>query len=220
MVSVYLGYLLSGRDMLGREVASGGGEPVIVADPDFAWQGPPKPEEFGAPHSECQQCRSADMDRDIKFDKLGATRAEGVFVHELLGGTLLLGQEATVSRFKSIHAPRILHVATHGFFLKDQPAACSTRLEAALSTTDNPYLRSGLALAGAQAWQDGQLESSGVITAQEIRQMHLQGTELAVLSACDTGLGEIRRGQGVLGLARAFLLSGARTVVMSLWQAA
>ena len=69
-------------------------------------------EEPGALCSESQQRRAADCDRDLKFQKLGATRAEGVSVHELLGGTLLLGQEASVSRFKRIQAPGILHVAT------------------------------------------------------------------------------------------------------------
>lgn len=201
-------FLLSGRDLLGTDMSATSQEPVVVADPHFAWKGA----EEGDP-----ALLYSDWDRNLHFCALEGTRHEGIFVHDLLGGTLLLGEAATVKRFKNIESPRVLHVATHGFFLQDQPG--STRLEAVLSQTENPYLRSGLALAGAQAWQEGfPLADSGVITAQEIRGMRLQGTKLAVLSACDTGRGEIRRGQGVLGLARAFLIAGARAVVMSLWQ--
>jgi CHAT domain-containing protein len=85
-------------------------------------------------------------------------------------------------------------------------------------TAENPLLLSGLALAGAnrRAIASGD-EEDGILTAEEVASLNLSGVEWAVLSACDTGLGEIKAGEGVFGLRRAFQIAGARTVIMSLW---
>ena len=86
----------------------------------------------------------------------------------------------------------------------------------------NPMLRSGLALAGAQSWLDGKELPAGfedgVLTAQDVAMIDLRATEMVVLSACDTGLGEVLQGEGVFGLRRAFVVAGAKTLVMSLWR--
>jgi CHAT domain-containing protein len=85
-------------------------------------------------------------------------------------------------------------------------------------TGDNPLVLSGLALAGANhRAAAGPGEEDGVLTAEEIAAMDLRGVDWAVLSACETGLGEVRRGEGVFGLRRAFQLAGARALIMSLW---
>ena len=140
---------------------------------------------------------------------------------------------------KSLHCPSLLHLATHGFFLSDsagalpsaddagggeaeQPAAAGTASsEKVPPLLHSPMHRSGLALAGAQRVFDGQElpadQDDGVLTAEEVAALDLQGTRLVVLSASDTGLGEVRRGEGVMGLRRAFAASGATAVVMSLW---
>jgi CHAT domain-containing protein/tetratricopeptide (TPR) repeat protein len=141
------------------------------------------------------------------------------------------GQEALEEVFKRMPAPRVLHVATHGYFFPDQEAAGSDRADLAegfgaeqrlarIRGTENPLLRSGLVLAGANAGgaeSDSLGVDDGWLTAEEIGLMDLHGTDLVVLSACETGLGDVRLGEGVSGLRRAFRYAGARTLVMSLF---
>ncbi|PYT01200.1 MAG: kinesin, partial [Acidobacteria bacterium] len=113
----------------------------------------------------------------------------------------------------------------HGFFLQDeQPTSAegrgaqakeSTRLARWVAHAENPLLRSGLALAGAN--QGGNGNTDGILTALEAAGLDLWGTKLVVLSACDTGVGEVRNGEGVYGLRRALVLAGAESQVMSLW---
>jgi len=136
------------------------------------------------------------------------------------------GRAANETMFKrSAGGHRVLHIATHGFFLGgdcasalDSPTTGRAAAESGAVTRENPLLLSGLAFAGANHRESaGPDEDDGILTAQEISTLDLRGTEWAVLSACDTGTGEIRAGEGVFGLRRAFQLAGARTVIMSLW---
>jgi CHAT domain-containing protein len=106
-----------------------------------------------------------------------------------------------------VDAPSILHIATHAFFVR-APG------DAARAPVQNPLLRSGLALSGANRAGD---RDAGILTALEAANLNLWGTKLVTLSACDTGIGEVRSGEGVYGLRRAFVLAGAETLVMSLW---
>jgi CHAT domain-containing protein len=133
----------------------------------------------------------------------------------------LIGPDALEGRVMACRSPRILHIATHGFFLPDRlPRPGEGAVGEGL--VENPLLRSGLALAGANAWLDGaplpEEADDGLLTAEDVMGMDLVGTELVVLSACDTGLGQYRSGEGVFGLRRAFALAGASALVMSLWQ--
>jgi CHAT domain-containing protein len=121
-----------------------------------------------------------------------------------------MGSHATKQALQKLDAPAILHIATHGFFLSD---ADLNRIHA--SGPGNPLLRSGLALSGANLNRSN--GDQGILTALEAADLNLWGTKLVTLSACDTGVGEIRDGEGVYGLRRAFFLAGAQTVVMSLW---
>ena len=94
----------------------------------------------------------------------------------------------------------------------------STNPQSATVRAENPLLLSGLALAGANRRQVATLdEEDGILTAEEVASLDFNGVEWAVLSACNTGLGRVRPGEGVLGLRRAFQIAGARTVIMSLW---
>src|SRR5262249_1409523 len=132
--------------------------------------------------------------------------------------------QATETALKQISGPSILHIATHGFFLKDIESGADRARGMGLSLTDaatisnltyNSLLRSGLALAGANERRTG--DDDGILTALEVAGLDLYGTKLVVLSACNTGVGEVNRSEGVYGLRRALALAGAETQVMSLW---
>jgi CHAT domain-containing protein len=142
------------------------------------------------------------------------------------------GSDATKERLSKLHHPQVLHIATHGFFLpeKDHPArqalaTLDTATESSSGTLlTNPMERAGLALAGAQetldAWRRGEFPppaQDGILTAEEASGLDLNGTGLVVLSACDTGAGEERRSEGVMGLRRGFIEGGAENLLMTLW---
>jgi CHAT domain-containing protein len=138
--------------------------------------------------------------------------------------TQFMQKTATEKNLKAVKAPTLLHIATHGYFLQDVEEtgnAFGVQLE---NAGNNPLLRSGLLLAGASGTASGtrapDLESNdnGVLTAYEAMNLNLDGTGLVVLSACETGLGDVKAGEGVYGLQRAFLVAGAEALIMSLWK--
>jgi CHAT domain-containing protein len=201
-------YLTSGRDLLRLQIRQPArAESVIVAAPAF-----------GDPTSLAP--------RQVFFGPLpGATDEVRGLKPLLPRATVLVNEQATEAALKRVAGPRILHVATHGFFLGDDerndqrgPSTASgdrTRLGRWAAWTENPLLRSGLALAGANRGKSG--DDDGVLTALEAAGLDLWGTKLVVLSACDTGVGEVRQGDGVYGLRRALVVAGAESQLMSLW---
>ncbi len=160
----------------------------------------------------------------LYFSPLGGTTEEGRVIKSLFASAnVLTGSQATEAALKRVAAPLILHIATHGFFLQEA-ASTATKAESKTSATraisanikiENPLLRSGLALAGANL--DRGSDDDGILTALEAAGLNLWGTKLVTLSACDTGVGEVKNGDGVYGLRRSFVLAGAETLVMSLW---
>jgi CHAT domain-containing protein len=181
---------------------------------------------------------SRDLDRGrLAFSRLPGTRLEGEQVGGLLGVRPWLEGEALEGRLKGCGSPRVLHLATHGFFLPDRPpppprspfgpeaigwgaAPGPARLSG--PALESPMLRSGLALAGANTWLKAGTAPAeaedGLLTAEDVLGLDLLDTELVVLSACETGLGEVHVSEGVFGLRRAFVAAGAKTLVMSLWK--
>jgi CHAT domain-containing protein len=124
---------------------------------------------------------------------------------------------------KTITSPKIFHVATHGFFQQDKPTASAVDQELYQNYLyENPLLKSGLLLSGAgdilNTTKYNYNSESGILTAYEAMNLNLDQTELVVLSACETGLGEVEAGEGVYGLQRSFLVAGAKSVIMSLFK--
>jgi len=191
-------YLSSGRDLLpptARRAPRTGVE--VIANPEF---GTPRP-----------------AARTV-YAPLPATAREVNILKSLRPGTdIHEGKAATKSALFGVKGPQILHIATHGFFVPDLPQMPATRVAngalASVNPIDSPMLRSGLVFAGAN-----QIEDEAIATAAEIANLDLDGTELVVLSACETGLGNATFGNAVEGLRRAVTVAGARSQLVSLWR--
>ena len=240
--SYSLTYLTSGRDLLRLGVQTGAGQgAVVVADPSFDAGGADasgsstRDGALTQGNADNATERGASAGRrsfdfaSARFTRLPGTAEEGRAISAIMPGLkLLTGAQATEAALKQLRSPAVLHVATHGFFLPDQPraAADNTRgltlgggpsAAAPAAPGENPLLRSGLALAGANTHASAGGED-GVLTALEASGLDLWGTRLVVLSACETGLGDVHAGEGVYGLRRALVLAGSESQVMSLWQ--
>ncbi|MBD2717777.1 CHAT domain-containing protein [Synechococcus sp. FACHB-909] len=173
---VELRILTSGRDLLRLGSPGPGGQRALVlAAPDFGGPG--------------------------QWQPLPATAAEGRWIAERLGAALYQGSAATTTVLQEARGPRVLHIASHGFFT---------------TGSDDPLLNSGIVLAGAN--RSLPAGDDGYLTAKEVAQLQLDGTELVVLSACDTASGTLQTGEGVYGLQRALTVAGARSTLLSLWK--
>ena len=226
-------YLYSGRQLLGfGQKIEEGGKALIMGDPDFEMS----PDWVGE-EPKIDELRSVLMELRV-FRPLPGTREEILEISQIIGldnSLVFTGAEATEENLFAHDNPSILHLATHGFFREDMPMFDDTDLPASRSfsfihhdqfqaqgrliMTDNPLLRSGLILAGANQAIRGETHSDqGIVTAEKILNLRLWGTDLVVLSACDTGMGDVRTGEGVFGLRRAFNQVGAKSLVMSMWK--
>ncbi len=163
--------------------------------------------------------RSNQMLALLPGTKLEVNLIDSLYGIKQLPVTTYLSNDALEDSIKKIKSPRTLHIATHGFFLESDHDD-QTKDE----YVQNPLLRSGLILAGANSFiSEGQIsedvrhDEDGILTAYEAMNLKLDGTELVVLSACETGLGEVKNGEGVYGLQRAFQVAGADAIIMSMW---
>ncbi len=228
-----INYIASGRDMMRNAAITdkSAGNAIIIADPDFDMA---MAKDGKTPSQQSGQSRGslANDFKGVHFDRLPDTKIEADSITRILKGSGVKvqnfqGKDAVEKALFSGLNPRILHLATHGYFLKDDMnSGAATRGlkrklkdiagEDSATQLENPMLRSGIVLAGAnRSLREGSDE--GLVSAEKILGLRLQGTDLVTLSACETGVGDVRNGEGVFGLKRAFLLSGAKTLVMSLW---
>jgi CHAT domain-containing protein/tetratricopeptide (TPR) repeat protein len=234
----HLRYVASGRDLVGKSTASPTrAEAVVFANPAFGAASSVGSNR--APASDISgRMRAAERQPfgNLNLGPLPGTQQEAEFIQASLGRWRLGGRQftqtaATEAALNGVRSPRVLHLATHGFFLGDLPEPAPAGevsafgpANAPVPLTRNAMFNSGLALAGAKetlnAWKRGEvppMENDGILTAEEVAMLNLQGTWLVVLSACDTGLGELRNGEGVLGLRRGFVQAGAQNLLMTLW---
>ncbi len=163
------------------------------------------------------------------IEALPGTRIEIDAVSKILKSsgyqvTMFSQKTATEANLKSVKGPVLMHIATHGYFLQDVEKAGSAFGINIENANDNPLLRSGIMLADAASTVSGKRmpnlisNDNGILTAYEAMNLNLEGTDLIVLSACETGLGDVKAGEGVYGLQRAFLVAGADALIMSLWK--
>ncbi|MFM7514792.1 MAG: CHAT domain-containing tetratricopeptide repeat protein [Cyanobium sp.] len=240
--AVALRLLTTGRDLLRlQQPAKAGAAPVLIVNPDF--DAASRSAKGGASATAATtaaaastaastaagaagptvlrggQKRSAGLRGLTAWQPLAGTEQEARQLAPLLGGGVVIsGPAATASVVLGQRAPRILHIATHGFFLADQPPTNDTAA-AATPSREAPLQRSGLVFAGANR-PEADPRDDGYLTAAEATAMDLEGTELVNLSACETGLGGVQSGEGVYGLQRSLAVAGARSTLLSLWKVA
>jgi len=227
-------YIAAGRDIIRfMDATVAKGEPVIMADPDYDMGLQEKVKvarDMGIIETRGAAPLSRDA-KDMRFKRLPDTKQEA----NAIEGILKEKYKANVRNYQDKKAleevlfkakePRVLHLATHGYFLRDEEVKTQPQIMGFISQErekfvdlgiENPMLRSGIVLAGVNAsLREGR--DDGVVSAEKILGLRLKGTDLVVLSACETGVGDVKSGEGVFGLKRSFILSGAKTVVMSLW---
>ncbi len=212
--------LLSGRDLLPTGTAGMGEGMVVFGGIDYSTYGPAEtaaakegPAASGGELLAASR-RLRDERGEFKLLEHTGVEAEGVagfyWDYHQRAPVVWQGAEASEQRLKSLaRPPRILHLATHGFFLSQSQ-----------KRAERPATLAGLALAGANLGRKGQLSPTGedgLLYALEVQDLYLEGTELVTLSACDTALGQVDYSEGVYGLVRAFRIAGTRDVLMTLW---
>ena len=214
--SLNLRLLTTGRELLDLAAPSrtSSNKPLVVVNPSFDLS-----QTAAAPSSNSSpspQLRTADLDQ-LHWVPLPGTQTEGEAIAQLTDAVLLSQQQASAAAVQQSPAAPLLHIASHGFFLPDQSQPNNNN--SSRTRLNNPMLRSGIALAGAnQASQRSAGSDDGYLTALEVAQLDWHGTELVVISACESGLGTLQAGEGVYGLKRAIAVSGARSSLLSLWK--
>jgi CHAT domain-containing protein len=225
-----LNYVAAGRDIAGFGIVKEKGKRVLLlGDPDFDLAAQPITD-----GGKKTLTRSWNM-QGINFSRLPGTKEEVNAIAALLGRSTCDTYTGTAARESVLlekKNPRILHLATHGFFLSDQDwssimdnksrgiTIIGKDKSAKINTIriENSFLRSGLALAGANSSLAYDGSTEGILTAEKIITLTLRGTDMVVLSACNTGVGDVKSGEGVYGLRRAFTQAGAKSLVMSMWE--
>ena len=223
------------RDLLVDHSLKETKDALIVGNPDFDMKIDPKT----SPKDTSNKAKTdmTALKNSMTITELPGTKGETDRIHALLeekgfSSTLIQETKATEGALKEVKNPKIAHIATHGFFLEykeDPPEDMAEEGEGTrggnkmsdIETTENPLMRSGLLLAGVEHTVNNpdfiEPHNDGILTAYEAMHLNLVRTDIVVLSACETGLGEVKNGEGVYGLQRAFMVAGAKNLLFSLW---
>jgi CHAT domain-containing protein len=215
-------YLTSGRDLIRLQQKSPSQEqPLVMADPLYNQEANLAASKLPQRSTECL----SELFSPNSLSRLEATEKEAKAIQSLLSlptERIKLQSQASETLLKQVQSPLLLHIATHGFF-GDKPCSNQTNSNQTSPNqiNDNPLLRSGLVLAGVES-RSSQVksENDGVFTAYETAFLDLVGTKLVVLSACDTGIGDITTGEGIYGLRRVLVIAGSESQLISLWKVA
>ncbi len=213
-------YLTSLKDIVKVSVPGDKKNIALIIDPDYDY---PQKNDTGKNKNDVKKNAAGFLkfgSKDFKFPRLEGTQLEGKIIVELLAkenweiSDYLTGEKATDRKVKNLKSPKTIHIASHGFFHETK-------------TKTNPLMNSGLVLTGINTVlsdestltpKEKEEIEDGIITAYDITNMNLENTDLVILSACETGLGKIVPGSGVIGLQRAFFLAGVKTIIMTLWE--
>ncbi|OGF68074.1 MAG: hypothetical protein A2Y62_18345 [Candidatus Fischerbacteria bacterium RBG_13_37_8] len=228
-----INYVSAGRDIIRFEdTTTAEGAVVLMGDPDYDLGQAEKVQATGDEGKDEQKIRgvlSGEVS-GMEFPRLPETKQEIDAIEKIIEENYHLpvknyqDKQALEDVLFKIESPRMLHLATHGYFLPNEEVTAQDKkmlsAQEMKATVDiglaNPMTRSALVLAGANtSIKEGR--DDGIVSAEKVLSLRLRGTELVVLSACETGLGDVKNGEGVFGLKRAFILAGAKTIVMSLW---
>ncbi|TAF94848.1 MAG: CHAT domain-containing protein [Oscillatoriales cyanobacterium] len=215
-----ISYLSSGKDVLRWKLETDrtASESLIIANPNFDYPDPPSEET-----SETQDSH------DNYFKPLRETEPLAKSIAKKLAiPNLYLGDEAVETLLSQTASPRILLIATHGYFEPESPSLNLTENPLdrfAVAPANNAMIRAGLAFAGANTSRQGKTlpedakkMGKGLLLAQDVAGIDLWENEVTILIACKTGLGDVQLGEGVFGLRRAFAVAGCKALIMSLWE--
>ena len=219
--------LTTGRDLviLNKENKIIKNKSLVAANPNFDLQTNivKDKKESNKPKKINYQKRAFDQDSRI-WGQLPATKKEGQFIANEINANLLLEDEASVLNIQKNDSPKIIHIASHAFFLSNKEEnnilssiLFSSNINKKNSKFENPLLRSGIVLSGANYPDQNKLDD-GYLTALEVSKLNLKGTELVVISGCESGIGVNKAGDGVYGLKRSIVVAGARSSLLSLWE--
>ena len=169
------------------------------------------------------QKRSFDQKKRL-WSSLPGTKKEAGYISKIIDAKLFVEEEASALNIQKQDSPKILHIATHSFYIGDKKEEnifaelfFSSNSLSYSKKFENPLLRSGIVLAGAN-YPEKNLNDDGYLTALEISKLNWNGTELVVVSGCESGQGDLQSGEGVYGLKRAITVAGARSSLLSLWE--
>ncbi|MBI4680806.1 MAG: tetratricopeptide repeat protein [Nitrospirae bacterium] len=201
-----INYIAAGRDIIRfTDTNIAKGDALIIADPDYD-MGLTERDKAAKEINVAKTIRGS-VSRDVSnlsFDRLPDTKQEADAIEKILKNNKKFkvknyqNKNAIEEVIFSTEKPQILHLATHGYFLNDEELKGSSETRGV-----NASLKAG--------------RDEGMMSAEKILGLNLKGTDIVVLSACETGVGDVKNGEGVFGLKRAFILSGAKTLMMSLW---
>jgi CHAT domain-containing protein len=232
-------YVTSGRDLLREPKTLQDKQVIVMANPKFDTDIQLASADLNAKDSGILRGAEKRDIENLSFEALEGTEKESAqlmpkFKQWGWQARSLTGPDFSKRALLDLHSPYILHLATHGFFEAEDSSSHANPNESQSRGSEsdltksrffqNPMHRSGLALAGANstiaAWKRGEappLDQDGILTAEDVSTLDLKRTWLVTLSACDTGSGEAKAGEGVMGLRRGFVEAGAQNLLMTLW---